>query len=103
MNKISFYKFFMVHYDYLIKRYLCSMAFSAFTRYHLQFCSSSSSNIASGTKSRPGNMPKECGCAYRSLELLFGMQTFNFNCFFDDFNCVFTQIRYYLGCCNLVF
>ena len=22
------------------------------------------------------------------------MHTFNFNCFFDDFNCVFTQIRY---------
>ena len=32
--------------------------------------------------------------AYRSLVLLFGMHTFNFNCFFDDFNCVFTQIRY---------
>ena len=31
--------------------------------------------------------------AYRSLELLFGMHTFHFNCFFDDFNCVFTQIR----------
>ena len=31
--------------------------------------------------------------AYRSSELLFGMHTFNFNCFFDDFNCVFTQIR----------
>ena len=32
MNEISFYKFFMVHYDYIIERYLCSMAFSAFTR-----------------------------------------------------------------------
>ena len=31
--------------------------------------------------------------AYRSLELLFGTHTFNFNCFFDDSNCVFTQIR----------
>ena len=31
--------------------------------------------------------------AYRSLELLFGMHTFNFNCFFDNFNCIFTQIR----------
>ena len=31
--------------------------------------------------------------AYRSLELLFGTHTFHFNCFFDDFNCVFTQIR----------
>ena len=31
--------------------------------------------------------------AYRSLELLFGTHTFNFDCFFDDFNCVFTQIR----------
>ena len=31
--------------------------------------------------------------AYRSLELLFGTHTFNFNCFFDDFYCVFTQIR----------
>ena len=30
--------------------------------------------------------------AYRSLELLFGTHTFHFNCFFDDFNCVFTQI-----------
>ena len=29
--------------------------------------------------------------AYRSLELHFDMHTFNFNCFFDDFNCVFTQ------------
>ena len=25
--------------------------------------------------------------------LLFGTHTFNFNCFSDDFNCVFTQIR----------
>ena len=32
--------------------------------------------------------------AYRSLELLFGTHTFHFNCFFEDFNCVFTQIRY---------
>ena len=31
--------------------------------------------------------------AYRSLELLFGTHTFNFICFFDDFNCVFMQIR----------
>ena len=31
--------------------------------------------------------------AYRSKELLFGTHTFNFNCFFDDFNCVLTQIR----------
>ena len=31
--------------------------------------------------------------AYRSLELLFSKHTFHFNCFFEDFNCVFTQIR----------
>ena len=31
--------------------------------------------------------------AYRSLELLFGTHTFHFYCFFEDFNCVFTQIR----------
>ena len=31
--------------------------------------------------------------AYRLLELLFGTHTFHFNCFFDDFNCAFTQIR----------
>ena len=31
--------------------------------------------------------------AYRSTELLFGTHTLNFYCFFDDFNCVFTQIR----------
>ena len=31
--------------------------------------------------------------AYRSLELLFGTHTFHFNCFFEDFNCVFTRIR----------
>ena len=31
--------------------------------------------------------------AYRSLELLFGTHTFHFTCFFEDFNCVFTQIR----------
>ena len=31
--------------------------------------------------------------AYRLTELLFGTHTFNFNCFFDDFYCVFTQIR----------
>ena len=35
----------------LIERYLCPMAFSAITRYHLQFCSRSSSNIALGTNS----------------------------------------------------
>ena len=38
-----------------------------------------------------------CNCpgviAYRSLELLFGMHTFHFNCFFEDFICIFTQIR----------
>ena len=31
--------------------------------------------------------------AYRSLELLFVTHTFHFNCFFEDLNCVFTQIR----------
>ena len=31
--------------------------------------------------------------AHRSKELLFGMHAFNFNCFLDDFNCIFTQIR----------
>ena len=31
--------------------------------------------------------------SYRSLELLFGTHTFHFNCFFEDFDCVFTQIR----------
>ena len=31
--------------------------------------------------------------AYRSNELLFGTHAFNFNCFLDDFNCVFTQIH----------
>ena len=31
--------------------------------------------------------------AYGSLELLFGTHTFHFNCFFDDFYCVFMQIR----------
>ena len=31
--------------------------------------------------------------AYRLLELLFGTHTFHFNCFFEDFNWVFTQIR----------
>ena len=30
--------------------------------------------------------------AYRSKELLFGTHAFNFNCFLDDFNCVFMQI-----------
>ena len=30
--------------------------------------------------------------AYRSTELLFGTHTFTFSCFFDGFNCVFTQI-----------
>ena len=28
--------------------------------------------------------------AYRLLELLFGTHAFHFNCFFEDFNCVFT-------------
>ena len=28
----------------------------------------------------------------RSKELLFGTHAFNFNCFFDDFNCIFMQI-----------
>ena len=32
--------------------------------------------------------------AYRTFELLFGTHTFHFNCFFEDFNCVFTQIRW---------
>ena len=36
--------------------------------------------------------------AYRSLELLLGTHTFHFNCFFEDFNCVFTQI----GCLSRV-
>ena len=36
--------------------------------------------------------------AYRSLVLLFGTHAFHFNCFFDGFNCVFTQIRC-LSCC----
>ena len=31
--------------------------------------------------------------AYRSTELLFGTHTFNFKCFFEDFNCLFMQIR----------
>ena len=31
--------------------------------------------------------------AYLSLELLFGTHTFHFNGFFEDFNCVFMQIR----------
>ena len=31
---------------------------------------------------------------YRSIELLFGTHAFDFNCFFEDFNCVFTQIRW---------
>ena len=31
--------------------------------------------------------------AYWSLGLLFGTHTFHFNCFFDDFNRVFTQIH----------
>ena len=31
--------------------------------------------------------------AYRSLDLLFGTHTFHFNCFFDDFNYVITQIH----------
>ena len=31
--------------------------------------------------------------AYRPLELFFGTHTFHFNCFSEDFYCVFTQIR----------
>ena len=31
--------------------------------------------------------------AYRSLALLFGTHPFHLNCFFEDFNWVFTQIR----------
>ena len=31
--------------------------------------------------------------AYRSFELLFGTHTFHFNCFFEDFNWLFTHIR----------
>ena len=31
--------------------------------------------------------------AYWLTELLFGTHIINLNCFFDDFNCVFTQIR----------
>ena len=31
--------------------------------------------------------------AYRSKELLFGTHVFSFNCFLDDFNCVFMQIH----------
>ena len=31
--------------------------------------------------------------AYWSLELLFGTHAFHFNCFFEDFNRIFTQIR----------
>ena len=30
--------------------------------------------------------------AYRSLELLFGTHKFHFKCFFEDFNCIFTQL-----------
>ena len=30
---------------------------------------------------------------YRSKELHFGKHAFNFHCFLDDLNCVFTQIR----------
>ena len=41
------YFFFLYTIVYLIERYLCSTAFSAFTSYHLQFCYRSSSNIAS--------------------------------------------------------
>ena len=33
-----------------------------------------------------------CNCK-PLLELLFGTQTFHFNCFLEDFNCLFTQIR----------
>ena len=31
--------------------------------------------------------------AYRSLELLFRKHAFNFNCFIEDLNCVFTQVH----------
>ena len=31
--------------------------------------------------------------ASKKTELLFGTHTFNFNCIFDDFKCVFTQIH----------
>ena len=31
--------------------------------------------------------------AYRLLELLLGTHTFHFNCFFEDFNCIFMQMR----------
>ena len=36
--------------------------------------------------------------AYGSLELLFGMHTFNFNCFFEDFNAYLRKYAAYLGC-----
>ena len=40
-----------------------------------------------------GNEMDQIVLAYRSTELLFSTHTFNFNCFFDDFNRVFTHIR----------
>ena len=36
--------------------------------------------------------------AYRSKKLLFGTHAINFNCFLDDFNCVFMQI----GCLSVL-
>ena len=30
---------------------------------------------------------------HRLVKVSFGIHTFNFNCFLDDFTCVFTQIR----------
>ena len=51
----------MVHYEYLIERNLCSMAFSAFTRYHLQFVLVAHQILLLGQTLRPRNMPKGCG------------------------------------------
>ena len=39
--------------------------------------------------------------AYQSMELLFGMHTFNFNCFFDDLIVYLRKYAAYLGCCKL--
>ena len=39
--------------------------------------------------------------AYQSLELLYRTHTFHFNCFFEDFDCVFMKYAAYLGCCKL--
>ena len=61
MNTISFYKLFMVHYDYLIERYVCSMAFSAFTRHHLQFFPVAHQILLQRQTLWPSNMPKGCG------------------------------------------